>query len=67
MFQETPIFNRLVAERGDVPAQVRGEADRLRRDLAQVLPSAPWPVVDVPRQRAHAPGGNLPAVGGQHL
>ncbi|MEU0007184.1 hypothetical protein ABZ079_23610 [Streptomyces sp. NPDC006314] len=66
MFQETPIFNRLVAERGDVPAQVRGEADRLRHQLAQVLPSAPWPVAGVPRQQAHLAGGNLPSVGGQH-
>ncbi|MFF8975094.1 hypothetical protein [Streptomyces sp. NPDC014995] len=41
MFQETPIFSRLVAERGDVPAQVRGEADRIRRDLARVMRWAP--------------------------
>ncbi|QOV47392.1 hypothetical protein [Streptomyces chromofuscus] len=41
MFQETPIFSRLVAERGDIPAQVRGEAERIRRDLARVLPQAP--------------------------
>ncbi|MFE0923062.1 hypothetical protein ACFW24_35665 [Streptomyces nigra] len=40
MFHETPIFGRLVAERGDVPAQVRGEAERIRRDLARVLPQA---------------------------
>ncbi|MEU7427515.1 MULTISPECIES: hypothetical protein [unclassified Streptomyces] len=60
MFHETPIFNRLVSERGDVPAQARGEADRVRHQLAQVLPSAPWPVAEVPRQRAHAPGGNYP-------
>ncbi|MER5859845.1 hypothetical protein ACFV2Z_23995 [Streptomyces sp. NPDC059688] len=60
MFHETPIFNRLVAERGDVPAQVRDEANRVRDQLSRVLPSAPWPVANVPRQRAHAPGGNLP-------
>lgn len=41
MFQETPIYSRLVAERGDVPAQVRGEADRIRRDLARVMPAPP--------------------------
>lgn len=41
MFQETPIFSRLVAERGDVPALVRGEAERIRHDLAQVLRQAP--------------------------
>ncbi|MEU2435624.1 hypothetical protein ACFY9A_08370 [Streptomyces rubradiris] len=38
MFQETPVYDRLVAERGEVPVQVRGEADRIHRDLAQVLP-----------------------------
>ncbi|MFF5538444.1 hypothetical protein ACFY71_39340 [Streptomyces cinerochromogenes] len=38
MFQETPIFSRLVAERGDIPTQVRGEADRIHRDLARVMP-----------------------------
>ncbi|WP_079057454.1 hypothetical protein [Streptomyces cellostaticus] len=59
MFQETPIFNRLVAERGDVPAQVRGEADRIRHDLARVLPSAPWPVAHLPRQQPELPGGNI--------
>jgi hypothetical protein len=37
VFQETPVYDRLVAERGDVPDQVRGEADRIHRELAQVL------------------------------
>jgi hypothetical protein len=49
VFQQTPVYDRLVAERGDIPVQVRGEADRIHRDLAQVLrqtsttsqPSAP--------------------------
>ncbi|WP_437066490.1 hypothetical protein [Streptomyces sp. enrichment culture] len=41
MFLETPIYSRLVAERGDIPAQVSGEADRLRRELARVIPPAP--------------------------
>ncbi|MFJ5777113.1 hypothetical protein [Streptomyces sp. NPDC093094] len=41
MFLETPIYSRLVAERGDVPAQVSGEADRLRRELARVIPPSP--------------------------
>ncbi|WP_381562084.1 hypothetical protein [Streptomyces eurythermus] len=40
MFQETPVYDRLVAEHGDIPVQVRGEADRIRRDLARVLPQA---------------------------
>ncbi|WP_225101155.1 hypothetical protein [Streptomyces sp. CoH27] len=59
VFQETPIFNRLVAERGDVPAQARGEADRVRHELAQVLPSAAWPVAHVLRQQPQLPGGNI--------
>ncbi|WP_077801835.1 hypothetical protein [Streptomyces sp. JHA26] len=37
MFQQTPVYDRLVAERGDVPVQVRGEAERIRRDLSRVL------------------------------
>ncbi|MFF9021167.1 hypothetical protein [Streptomyces eurythermus] len=45
MFHETPVYDRLVAERGDIPVQVRGEADRIRRDLAQVLP---WAVTSRP-------------------
>ncbi|MER6620985.1 MULTISPECIES: hypothetical protein [unclassified Streptomyces] len=49
MFQETPIYSRLVTERGDVPAQVRGEADRIHRDLAQVLRRAPASPPSAPR------------------
>ncbi|MFD9465031.1 hypothetical protein [Streptomyces sp. NPDC060027] len=37
MFQEAPIYAQLVAERGDVPAQVRGEAERIGRDLQRVM------------------------------
>jgi hypothetical protein len=37
MFSQTPVYDRLVAERGDIPVQVRGEADRIHRDLAHVL------------------------------
>jgi hypothetical protein len=43
MFHATPLFSRLVAERGDVSAQVRGEAERIRHDLARVLPQQPSP------------------------
>ena len=50
---KTPFFSRLVAERGDVPAQVRGEAERIRRDLARVLPQASAPQLST----AHAAGG----------
>ncbi|WP_412556211.1 hypothetical protein [Streptomyces glaucescens] len=37
LFQETPIYSRLVAERGDIPTQVRGEADRILRELESVM------------------------------
>lgn len=40
MFQETPIYNRLIVEQGDIPAQVRGEAQRLGRELERVIPPA---------------------------
>ncbi|MFF8729480.1 hypothetical protein ACF073_23720 [Streptomyces sp. NPDC015171] len=55
MFQENPIFSRLVAERGDVPAQVRGDAERIHHDLAQAMRWAPAPHMSTPR--------NLPALG----
>ncbi|MEU6338909.1 hypothetical protein ABZ839_31620 [Streptomyces cellulosae] len=48
MFQQTPVYDRLIAERGDVPVQVRGEADRIHRDLAQVLRQAPTSQPDAP-------------------
>ncbi|MFC3577724.1 hypothetical protein ACFOZ0_31575 [Streptomyces yaanensis] len=48
MFQDAPIYQQLIKERGDVPAQVRGEAERILRDLSRVvgpLPAAPaYPV-----------------------
>ncbi|MEU1707824.1 hypothetical protein ABZ478_20960 [Streptomyces sp. NPDC005706] len=50
MFQDTPIYSRLVAERGDVPAEVRGEADRIHHDLARAIPQA----------AAHAFGSHVP-------
>ncbi|MGW7674541.1 hypothetical protein ACWGJX_47200 [Streptomyces sp. NPDC054775] len=37
MFEDVPIYRRLVAERGDIPAQVRGEAERIRNDLQRVM------------------------------
>ncbi|MFJ3233929.1 hypothetical protein [Streptomyces sp. NPDC086787] len=56
MFQETPIYNRLIAERGDIPARVRGEADRIRRDLAQVLRAGPGsPVALLPQPSLPGP------------
>ncbi|MFI5752759.1 hypothetical protein [Streptomyces sp. NPDC051644] len=43
MSQETPIYSRLVAEQGDIPAQVRGEAQRIQRDLERVIPTGHRP------------------------
>ncbi|WAX76476.1 hypothetical protein [Streptomyces sp. KMM 9044] len=37
MFKESPIYDRLVTERGDVPAQVRSEAERVSRELEQAM------------------------------
>ncbi|MDT0567073.1 hypothetical protein RM704_06225 [Streptomyces sp. DSM 3412] len=58
MFQETPIFSRLGDERGDVPAQVRGEAERIRHGLARVLRQAPASSPGAPR---NAPGPTAPS------
>ncbi|MGW1725685.1 hypothetical protein ACWCQK_22450 [Streptomyces sp. NPDC002306] len=37
MFHDSPIYDRLIAERGDVPTQVRREAERVSRELEIVL------------------------------
>lgn len=37
MFQDSPIYDRLVAERGDVPTQARREAERVTRELEYVM------------------------------
>lgn len=49
MFQDSPIYDRLVAERGDVPGQVRREAERVNRELELVM------------RPLHAPGHGLGA------
>ncbi|MFJ3106511.1 hypothetical protein [Streptomyces sp. NPDC086835] len=41
MSQETPIYSRLVVERGDIPAQVRKDAERIHRDMARVIAPEP--------------------------
>ncbi|RNG38013.1 hypothetical protein EEJ42_02100 [Streptomyces botrytidirepellens] len=43
MFPETPIYSRLIAERGDIPARARDEADRLHRLQEQVFSSTSNP------------------------
>ncbi|MFR9794908.1 hypothetical protein ACL02U_03245 [Streptomyces sp. MS06] len=37
MFQDSPIYDRMIAECGDVPAEVRREAERVNRELEFVL------------------------------
>ncbi|MCL7424929.1 hypothetical protein ACFVP3_02020 [Streptomyces sp. NPDC057806] len=37
MFQDSPIYDRLISERGDVPLQVRREAERVSRELEFVM------------------------------
>ncbi|MFI9047399.1 hypothetical protein [Streptomyces sp. NPDC053427] len=39
MWQELPVYDRLVAERGDIPTQVRTEAEKVLRNLEQVMRS----------------------------
>lgn len=43
VFPETPIYSRLIAERGDIPARARDEADRLHRLQEQIFSSTSVP------------------------
>lgn len=43
VFAETPIYSRLIAERGDIPARVSDEADRLHHLLEQVFSGTSTP------------------------
>ncbi|MGP3951195.1 hypothetical protein [Streptomyces sp. 7N604] len=35
--QDAPIYDQLIAERGDVLGQVRSEAEQMRRQVEQVM------------------------------
>ncbi|MER5471058.1 hypothetical protein ABZX90_30580 [Streptomyces sp. NPDC002935] len=59
MFQDGPIYRQLVAERGDILTQVRGEAERINRDLQRVMPPLKTSA-HAATGRADAPAG-LPA------
>lgn len=48
VFQEAPIYRQLITERGDIPADVRGEAERIRRELQRVMPAMQKPAASVP-------------------
>ncbi|MFB7915408.1 hypothetical protein [Streptomyces sp. NPDC056061] len=37
MFEQAPIYARLVEEQGDVPTQVRQEAERIEDDLRRTM------------------------------
>ena len=52
VFDDTPIYHRLVTERGDVPAQVRGEAERIKRDLDRVMGAPSSLAPGLPAQRS---------------
>ncbi|MET9324165.1 hypothetical protein ABZX75_28965 [Streptomyces sp. NPDC003038] len=39
---EAPIYAQLIRERGDVPGQVRREAEQIQQQLARVMAPAPW-------------------------
>ncbi|MBT3166354.1 hypothetical protein HTV80_25115 [Streptomyces sp. Vc74B-19] len=56
MFQDSPIYDRLIAECGDVPAQVRREAERVSRELELVMRPLQSPGYGTGFDRPHAPG-----------
>ncbi|MBT3150262.1 hypothetical protein HTV45_05055 [Streptomyces sp. CHD11] len=56
MFQDSPIYDRLVAECGDVPAQARREAERVSRELELVMRPLQSPGHGPGPGRPHAPG-----------
>ncbi|MCC5480972.1 hypothetical protein ACFV2N_37830 [Streptomyces sp. NPDC059680] len=48
MFQDAPIYHRLVAERGDVPARVRDAATSILRELDHVIGAMASPAPSAP-------------------
>lgn len=52
VFDDTPIYHRLITERGDVPAQVKGEAERIKRDLDRVMSAPSSFTTGLPAQRS---------------
>ena len=59
MFQDSPIYDRLIAERGDVPTQVRREAERVSRELELVM----RPSQSLGYDRPHSPGAGWQRAG----
>ncbi|MGA5313291.1 hypothetical protein ACPCTK_04100 [Streptomyces pseudogriseolus] len=58
MFQDSPIYDRLIAECGDVPAQVRREAERVSRELESVMRPLRSPGFGSGRDRPQQAPGN---------
>ncbi|KUO02809.1 hypothetical protein [Streptomyces caeruleatus] len=58
MFQDSPIYDRLIAERGDIPLQVRREAERVSREVEFAM----QPLLQS-GQSLLPPGGPAPAPG----
>jgi hypothetical protein len=56
VFQDSPIYDRLIAECGDVPAQVRREAERVSRELEMVMRPLRSPGYGPGLDRPQSPG-----------
>ncbi|GCB43416.1 hypothetical protein [Streptomyces sp. NL15-2K] len=56
MFQDSPIYDRLVAEHGDVPTQTRREAERVSRELEYVMRPLQSHAPGLPADRPASPG-----------
>ncbi|MEV0964312.1 MULTISPECIES: hypothetical protein [unclassified Streptomyces] len=57
VWQEAPIYDRLVTERGDVPAQVRQEAEQTLRGLEQLIRPKAAPAGTYTQQAQQFPPG----------
>lgn len=65
MSQDALIYNQLIAERGDVPAQVRREAEQTLRELERLIrqPGLPAPGFFEPARPVTPPPMPRPAIG----
>lgn len=59
MFQDSPIYDRLIAERGDIPLQVRREAERVSREVEFAM----QPLLQSGHSLLPSGGGHAPAPG----
>ncbi|MBC9729331.1 hypothetical protein [Streptomyces sp. TRM68367] len=63
MFQDSPIYDRLVAERGDVPTQARQEAERVSRELEIAIRPLRSPGLPPAGERPPSPGNGWQRAG----